>query len=184
MTTEAPLLGREDNAIAIEQQVEALRSTLRIYNDIQRRLLLRHVSQQGGGDQESKLDWIDTYSSEYEVAFKDVVRECIRNNEDFLTHVQMHPNETLDDIENRMEQYHQLEVKLMEHIDAQGAIPTNFKDWHRQFGKQLSALGYTHPEILEQYTESQNQPVEVQEELLRQIEDVIYGENTLNGGDK
>lgn len=156
-------LPKESN---IEEQVDAVRKNLRVFNDIQRELIIRRHG--------NPMDWVDTFSPEYETAYKQLTKELIEENKDLFRQLSEYHDETVEELENRVEQYHLLELRLMKHIDVHGKIPQNFTEWHSEFGKVLMKIIYTHPELYKRYIDTQDESPEAQESVLRDIEDLLY----------
>ncbi|MES3005603.1 MAG: hypothetical protein V4664_01505 [Patescibacteria group bacterium] len=161
---------------SVEDRVFKVRENLQVYNGIQSKLIKRKHSHLSHGPIGKAMEWVDTYSPEYEAAFKDLVRDKVVHNESFLDEFTGHPEETISQIESRVEQYHILELRLMKHIDPYGKIPKNFSEWHSQFGKPLMRLLYSQPKLFEKYLDSQDEVPEIQEGVLKDLEDLLYGQ--------
>ena len=165
----------------INGRVEELRKDLKFFNQLQTALIARRHGEAAHNPAHSgalgkAIEWVDTYSPEYELAFKELVRDSLLHNEDFLDRFSKFPNETMKALENRIEQYHVLELELIGHIDKGGKIPHSFAEWHKEFGKPLVKILYSHPELFDKYMLSHDQHADVQDEILREIEDALYTE--------
>lgn len=163
----------------IEDQVDEMRRNLAVYNRIQTSLITRRHGNSAHNPSRTgalgmAVNWIDTYSPEYETAFKELVRESIEKNENFLDKITHHTEESIQQLEDRIEQYHLLELRLIKHIDPHGKIPESFIDWHKEFGKSLTKILYLKPELFKRYLDAQDLAPEAQEEVLREIEDALY----------
>lgn len=163
----------------IEEGVDALRSNLRFYNGVQMKLMKRKFEAMSNSGETSALDkaieW-ETYSPEFEEALKELVRESLVNDKDFVQLFSEHEEETILELEKRIQEYHLLELRLMKHINVHGKVPKNFIEWHSDFGSGLMKIMYSHPEIYKRYKESEDQTPEIQEEILQEIEGILYTE--------
>ena len=168
-----PNIVTEDEPEIFDVRVEAIRMNLKVYNKIQSELIMRS-SKDAENKEEAIGKWVDDFSPEYEAAFKDIVRKSLDRDEDFVEKFKEHPKQTIDEINTRLQQYHDLELKMIEHLDPYGKIPRVFKDWHKNFGRDLSNLLHQHPHVFERFLTAQKMSIEEMNEILHDIEDKLY----------
>lgn len=163
----------------IELKAGELRKNLRVYNSIQKTLIEKYVSEHKDDERRmSAVEWVDTYSPEYEAAFLDVTKRLLEKHKDVDAILAYKEPVAVNEISRRVDIYHQVEVDLINHLgsndDGQGKIPNSFIDWHKEFGKDLIQILHDRPDLLEDYLEAQDQHESVEEGVIREIEDILY----------
>ncbi len=153
----------------IENSVKkaSVEMSARFVNQIQIKLMQRRLSSDTNANKdEITMDWVDFNSTEFRI----ILRALTNTDEHFEDLYNANPDIILDIIEDKLDRLHALEHTLA-HIPQEKM--EEFKVWHQAHKEDIYRCLRDNPELVTQYIAAQDVNPEVEQALLKQIEEKL-----------